>query len=117
VATDAVAILRSEAGRDPYDRELSGLVGELSTRSETFRTRWASHNVRLHDTGFKGFHHPIVGELSLTFETMVLAADPGLMLFVYTAEPGSMSEKALNLLASWAATLDRAESANAQSKA
>ena len=117
VATDAVAILRSEAGRDPYDRELSDLVGELSTRSETFRTRWASHNVRLHDTGFKRFHHPIVGELSLTFETMVLAADPGLMLFVYTAEPGSMSEEALNLLASWAATLDQAESANAQSKA
>jgi hypothetical protein len=65
VATDAVAILRSEAGRDPYDRGLSDLVGELSTRSDTFRTRWAAHNVRFHDTGFKRFHHPVVGDLSL----------------------------------------------------
>ncbi len=108
VATDAVAILRSEAGRDPYDRGLSDLIGELSTRSETFRTRWAAHNVRFHDTGSKRFHHPVVGDLSLTFETMALAADAGLMLFVYTAETGSKSEEALNLLASWAATLDQA---------
>jgi transcriptional regulator with XRE-family HTH domain len=77
VATDAVAILRSEAGRDPYDRDLSELVGELSTRSETFRTRWAAHNVRFHDTGSKRFQHPVVGDLSLTFETMKLAADVG----------------------------------------
>ena len=112
VATDAVAILRSEAGRDPYDRGLSDLVGELSTRSEVFRTRWAAHNVRFHDTGFKRFHHPVVGRLELTFETMELSADRGLTLFVYTAEAGSKSEEALNLLASWAATLDEAERAN-----
>jgi transcriptional regulator with XRE-family HTH domain len=111
VATDAVAVLRSEAGRDPYDRDLSDLVGELSTRGETFRTRWAAHNVRFHDTGSKRFHHPVVGEVGLTFETMALPADPGLTLFVYTAEPGSRSEEALHLLASWAATLDRAERA------
>jgi hypothetical protein len=112
VATDAVAILRSEAGRDPYDRGLSDLVGELSTRSDTFRTRWAAHNVRFHDTGFKRFHHPVVGDLSLTFETMELSADRGLMMFVYTAEVGSKSEEALNLLASWAATLAEAEPAD-----
>ena len=106
VATDAVAVLRSAAGRDPYDRDLSDLVGELSTRSETFRTRWAAHNVRFHDTGSKRFHHPVVGDLELTYETMTLAADPGLMLFVYTAEPGSRSAEAIDLLASWAATLD-----------
>ena len=99
-------ILRAEAGRDPYDRELSDLVGELSTRSELFRTLWAAHNVRTHDTGLKRFHHPLVGELSLTFETMELVADPGLTMFVYTAEPGSKSEEALNLLASWTATPD-----------
>jgi len=104
VATDAVAVLRTEAGRDPYERGLSDLVGELSTRSETFRTRWAAHNVRFHDTGSKRFRHPVVGELSLTYETMQLAADAGLMLFVYTAEPGSKSDEALKLLASWAAT-------------
>ncbi len=106
VATDAVAVLRSEAGRDPYDRDLSDLVGELSTRSETFRTRWAAHNVRFHDSGSKRFHHPVVGDVSLTFETMQLAADEGLMLFVYTAEPGSRSDEALNLLASWTTTPD-----------
>jgi transcriptional regulator with XRE-family HTH domain len=112
VATDAVAVLRSEAGRDPYDRDLSDLVGELSTRSETFRTRWAAHNVRYHDTGSKRFHHPIVGEVNLTYETMHLVADAGLMLFVYTAEPGSKSEAAITLLASWAATPEETEAAN-----
>ena len=117
VATDAVAVLRSEAGRDPYDRDLSDLVGELSTRSESFRTRWAAHNVRFHDTGSKRFHHPVVGDLELTYETMTLAADPGLMLFVYTAEPGSRSAEALDLLASWAATLDPAAAEHATDEA
>jgi transcriptional regulator with XRE-family HTH domain len=106
VATDAVAVLRSEAGRDPYDRDLSDLVGELSTRSETFRTRWAAHNVRFHDAGSKRFRHPVVGDIDLSFETMQLAADPGLMLFVYTAEPGSRSQEALDLLGSWTARSD-----------
>jgi transcriptional regulator with XRE-family HTH domain len=112
VATDAVAVLRSEAGRDPYDRGLTDLIGELSTRSDTFRTRWAAHNVRFHDTGSKRFHHPVVGDLELTFETMQLAADAGLMLFVYTAEVASRSEEALSLLASWAATLDETRPAS-----
>ena len=106
VTNDVVAVLRAEAGRDPYDRELSDLVGELSTRSELFGTLWAAHDVRTHDTGLKRFRHPLVGELSLTFENLELVADPGLTLFVYTAEPGSKSEQALNLLASWAATPD-----------
>lgn len=111
-ANDTVAILRSEAGRDPYDRPLSDLVGELSTRSEEFRTRWAAHNVRLHQTGVKHVHHPVVGDLSLTFEMMELRADTGLTILMYTAEPGSRSEEALNLLGSWAATLDQAEPAS-----
>ena len=109
VANDAVAILRSEAGRSPYDRDLSDLVGELSTQSELFRTRWAAHDVRYHDSGVKRFHHPVVGDLTLSFETMQLTGDSGLTMFVYTAEPGSRSEEALNLLASWTATLDPAE--------
>ena len=107
VASDSVAILRSEAGRDPHDRELSDLVGELSTQSELFRTRWAAHNVRYHDTGSKRFHHPVVGDLTLTYETMTLIGDSGLTMFAYTAEAGSKSEEALNLLASWAATPDQ----------
>ncbi len=109
VATDVVANLRAEAGRDPYDRELSDRVGELSTRSETFRTLWAAHNVRNHDTGVKRFRHPVVGELTVGYEAMELVADPGLTMFVYTAEPGSKSEEALNLLGSWTATLDQEE--------
>lgn len=103
ISADVVAILRAEAGRDPYDRDLSDLVGELSTRSELFRTLWAAHNVRTHDTGIKHVHHPLVGELNLNFEAMEFVADPGLTMFVYTAEPGSRSEEGLNLLASWTA--------------
>jgi hypothetical protein len=104
VADEVVAIVRSEAGRDPYDRGLTELVGELSTQSETFRTKWAAHNVRFHDTGLKRLHHPIVGDLELTYETMELSADHGLTMFAYTAEPGSSSAQNLDLLASWAAT-------------
>jgi transcriptional regulator with XRE-family HTH domain len=103
-ADDTVAVLRAEAGRDPYDRALSDLVGELSTRSDAFRTRWAAHNVRQHITGIKHFHHPIVGELSLTYDRLDLVADHGQTMFTYTAEPGSKSAEALSLLGSWAAT-------------
>jgi hypothetical protein len=116
-AQDTVAILRTEAGRNPHDRALSGLIGELSTRSEIFRTWWAAHNVRFHRTGVKRLHHPAVGDLSLTFEAMDLAADAGLRISAYTAEPGSASEDALNLLASWAATLDQAGTAQAKDRA
>jgi transcriptional regulator with XRE-family HTH domain len=113
-AQDTVALLRTEAGRNPHDKAFSGLIGELSTRSEIFRTWWAAHNVRFHRTGVKRLHHPVVGELSLTFEALDLAADAGLRISAYTAEPGSASEDALNLLASWAATLDQAETAQAK---
>jgi transcriptional regulator with XRE-family HTH domain len=113
VAGECVAILRWAAGRDPDDRELSDLVGELATHSEAFRTRWAAHNVRFHNTGVKLFHHPVVGELSLTFNRLDVTADDGLTIFTYAAEPGSRSEEALKLLGSWAATADLAETAHA----
>jgi transcriptional regulator with XRE-family HTH domain len=115
-ASEVVAVLRSAAGRDPYDRELSDLVGELSTQSEAFRTRWAMHDVRFHINGVKHFHHPVVGELSLNFERLELAADSGLTIFTYTADPGSRHEDALKLLGSWAATLDQAEPARIASE-
>jgi transcriptional regulator with XRE-family HTH domain len=105
-ANDVVAVLRHAAGRDPYDCDLSDLVGELSTQSAEFRTRWAAHNVRFHDTGVKEYHHPLVGDLTLTYNRMDLAADPGQMLMIWTAEPGSKSAEALSLLGSWAATPD-----------
>jgi transcriptional regulator with XRE-family HTH domain len=103
-ANDTVAILRTEAGRDPYDRGLTDLVGELSTRSEEFRTLWAAHNVRQHYTGRKHLHHPVVGDLDLMYEAMDVSADAGLSLLVYTAEAGSATEDALRLLAGWATT-------------
>ena len=116
-AQDTVALLRTEAGRNPHDKALSGLIGELSTRSEIFRTWWAAHNVRFHRTGIKRLHHPVVGDLSLTYEALDLAADAGLRISAYTAEPGSASEDGLNLLASWAATLDQAETSQAAGEA
>jgi len=104
MAHDAVAILRAEAGRSVSDRHLMELVGELSTRSADFRRMWASHDVRAHRSGTKAFHHPVVGLLELDYEALVLPADPGLQLNVYTAAPGSSSADGLQLLASWAAT-------------
>ena len=108
-ASDMVAALRIEAGKNPYDPALSELVGELCTRSEEFATRWASHNVRFHRSGLKDIHHPAVGDLHLSFEAMELPSDPGLSLVVYSAEPGSSADDGLRLLASWAATLERSE--------
>jgi transcriptional regulator with XRE-family HTH domain len=108
-ANTTVALLRTEAGRAPYDRALTELVGELATRSDAFRTRWAAHDVRLHRTGAKQFCHPIVGELSVAFDAMELSADQGLTLTVYTAEPGSASAEKLALLSSWSAPLPQEE--------
>jgi transcriptional regulator with XRE-family HTH domain len=108
-----VGIMRAEAGRDPHDRGLQELVGELSTRSETFRRLWADHNVRTHGAGTKRFNHPVVGELTLAYEELAITAEPGLVLMVYTAEPGSPSADRLRLLASWAATTEAADTAPA----
>jgi transcriptional regulator with XRE-family HTH domain len=108
IANDTVGILRAEAGRDPYDKRLSDLIGELSIRSEEFRVRWAAHNVKLHRTGVKRFHHPVVGQLTLDFESLDLPGDPGQKVLVYSAEPGSPSRQALDLLASWASTPESA---------
>jgi transcriptional regulator with XRE-family HTH domain len=103
-AHTTVALLRTEAGRDPFSKSLTDLIGELSTRSEEFRALWAAHNVRLHRTGLKHFKHPVVGRIDLLFEAMALEADEGLTLTAYTAEPGTPAHDALKLLASWAAT-------------
>ncbi|MER7394009.1 helix-turn-helix transcriptional regulator [Streptomyces sp. NPDC000151] len=99
-----VSLLRTEAGRAPGDAELTGLIGELVTRSDEFRTAWAKHNVRLHHTGRKPFRHPVIGEITLDFDAMELPAQPGLTLTAYSAEPGTPEHDALRLLASWAAT-------------
>lgn len=98
-----VAIMRAEAGRDPHDRGLQNLVGELSTQSGTFRTLWGAHDVRSHGSGTKRFLHPEVGELVLAYEELAITAEPGLVMMIYTAEPGSPSAERLRLLASLAA--------------
>lgn len=105
-ANTTVALLRTEAGRDPYDKDLRELVGELSTVSEEFRTRWAVHDVRIHRTGIKQFRPAAVGALDLVYHSVVLPTeDRGeLHLTAYTAEPGTPAEDGLKLLASWAAT-------------
>ncbi len=104
-ATQTVALLRAEAGRSPRNRRLSDLVGELSTRSEAFRTLWAAHDVREHSTGVKKIVHPVVGSLDLDYEALQLSSERGLQLIAYSARPGSPTADALRLLTSWAATL------------
>jgi transcriptional regulator with XRE-family HTH domain len=104
VARDTAAALQIEAGRDPYNRRLTDLVGELSTRSEPFRTWWATHNVRLHNSATKQIRHPVVGDIEVTGEALSVPADPGLTIIAYTVEPASPSSEALRVLASWAAT-------------
>lgn len=101
IADDVVGLLRTEAGRDPYDKRLTDLIGELSTRSDDFRVRWAAHPVNLHRAGVKRFRHPLVGDLTLDFERVELPGDPGQKLLLYSAEPGSPSRERLDLLASW----------------
>jgi hypothetical protein len=91
-------------GRDPYDKSLANLVGELSTRSDEFRVRWGAHDVQLHRTGLKHIRHPIAGELHLSYEVMELLADPGLALVAFSAEAGSPDDDALRFVASWATT-------------
>jgi hypothetical protein len=103
VARDSAAAMRIEAGRNPYDRALTDLVGELTTRSAEFATWWAAHNVKVHTTATKTLHHPVVGDLELTGEALHLPGDPGLIIITYTVEPNSASAHALDFLASWSA--------------
>jgi transcriptional regulator with XRE-family HTH domain len=103
VARDCVAALRIEAGRNPHDRGLTDLVGELSTRSEPFRQWWATHNVRLHTSATKLMRHPVVGDIEVTGEALSVIADDGLTIITYTVEPASKSSQALKLLSSWGA--------------
>ena len=102
----SVANLRTAAGKTPHDKALHDLVGELSTRSEEFRHRWGGHNVRTHGSGVKHFHHHVVGDLALAYESLDLRGEPDLTLTIYTAEPDSPTAHALTLLASWTATQD-----------
>ncbi|GAA1204391.1 helix-turn-helix transcriptional regulator [Prauserella alba] len=98
-ADTAVALLHTEVGRDPSNEELTELVGELSTRSQQFRTLWAKHDVRLHQSGYKDFRHPAVGDLRLSIDALELPAQRGLTLTAYSAEPNTPSEGKMRRLA------------------
>jgi transcriptional regulator with XRE-family HTH domain len=111
-----VANLRTAAGKDPHDKSLHDLVGELSTRSDDFRRRWGAHNVRTHGTGTKNFHHGVVGDLTLAYESMDLRAESDLTLTIYAAEPESPTAHALTLLASWATTIEADSGRPAQAR-
>jgi transcriptional regulator with XRE-family HTH domain len=104
IAAQAVGSLRAEAGRDPHDRALTQLVGELSVGSQAFRERWAGHDVTYYRSGVQPFRHPVAGDLDLDYDALEIPADPGQTIVAYSAAPGSPSAQALGLLASWAAT-------------
>ncbi|WP_233257210.1 hypothetical protein [Promicromonospora sp. AC04] len=103
-AREAVSVLRLLAGQDPTDRALTALVGELATRSPDFRTWWGGHTVRTHNTGTKRINHPVVGEMTLAFETLTIPSNSGIVVATYLAEPGTPSADALDLLRSWTAS-------------
>ncbi|WP_329121728.1 helix-turn-helix transcriptional regulator [Streptomyces sp. NBC_01465] len=103
VAAETVAYLRLDAGRHPDDKQLAALVGELSLKSEEFRRLWADHLVKEKTYGVKRVQHPLVGELSLPYESLTVHGDPDQVLVVYTPEPGSPTAERVGLLASWAA--------------
>lgn len=105
---DISAVLRSEAGANPHDKELIELIGELSTRSEEFRRRWAAHDVRFHRPGRRRLVHPVVGVLDLDFEAMVFPAHPGLTMLAYTTPAGTPTADSLRMLASLAITAEKA---------
>lgn len=114
VAADTAAMLRLDAGRHPDDPALSALVGDLSIRSEEFRRFWSDNKVHRRTTGTKDYHHPLVGDLTVTYQALTPADDPDQILFIYNTEPGSPSETAMRLLARWNAPTAGTTSAEAQ---
>lgn len=103
-ADSLVASFRNAAGKNPHDRALTDLIGELVTRSDEFRTRWAAHDVRPHRSGTKRIRHPAVGDLEFTYEGMEIPNTDGWMLYAYTTEPGSPTEERIALLGSLVVT-------------
>jgi hypothetical protein len=98
------AMIRFEAGRDPLNRDLTALIGELSTRSPQFRENWAEQDVHEHRTGRKTYRHPELGAIDVSYDVFEMPGEPGLSICTYTAEEGTPSADKLALLASWAAT-------------
>lgn len=116
-AKETVAYLRLNVGKYPEDSELNNLIDELSVKSEEFRQWWANHHVEEKTYGRKEFDNPLVGPLTLDFETMRTSGDPGQVLVIYTAEAGSSSESRLRLLGSWRSEYSGAEASSGGHKA
>lgn len=114
-ADDIVATLRTYAGQNPHDRGLTDLIGELVTRSDTFRSRWSKHNVRHHRTGIKRIHHPVVGDLEFSYQAMDLPSNPEWFMFAFTTEAGSSTEERMKLPGSLAVTEKDAGAARSRS--
>jgi transcriptional regulator with XRE-family HTH domain len=104
LARSVISYIRMEAARNPDDPRLAELIGELSIRDREFRQWWAGHDVAFKRRGARTYNHPVVGEITLEWDTLTSDAEPDQQLIVYTAEPGSTSEQALRILASWAAS-------------
>jgi transcriptional regulator with XRE-family HTH domain len=103
-ARSSVGALRTAAAQHPDDKPLMNLIGELSMRSDQFRTWWAAQDVYVHRHGTKRFRHPAIGELELAYEGLELSGNETLTIVTYSAEPGTPSGDGLQLLAAWAAT-------------
>ncbi|PBC71468.1 transcriptional regulator with XRE-family HTH domain [Streptomyces sp. TLI_235] len=103
-ARENVAYLHLQAGRSPDDPLLAALIGELSMKSPDFRRWWAEHPVQDKTSGSKRFHHPLVGDLELAYDTLRAADDPDQALITYTADPGTPSHDALRMLLAWTAS-------------
>ncbi|KUM83153.1 MULTISPECIES: helix-turn-helix domain-containing protein [Streptomyces] len=99
----AIAQLRMESARYPDDQPLTALVEELSARDAQFRQWWTEHDVAMRGQGVKKLRHPVVGELTLDWNTLTCGTDPDQHIIVWNAEPGTPSHDGLRLLASWAA--------------
>ncbi|MFC9835334.1 transcriptional regulator [Rhodococcus sp. NPDC127530] len=103
-ADDIVANLRTYAGRNPLDKGLTDLIGELVTRSDDFRIRWSASKARFHRSGVERIHHPEIGELEFAYEAMELLHSSGWTMFAYTTESESPTEESVKLLGSLTAT-------------
>ncbi|MGX7670397.1 helix-turn-helix transcriptional regulator [Plantactinospora sp. DSM 117369] len=103
-ALDYIGMMRAAVATDPTHPRATAIVGELSIRSAEFRRLWAQHDVRESVSGTKTFRVPEVGDIVLDWDTYPLPGNPGPVMLVFTAAPGSADADRLQLLASLHAT-------------
>jgi MmyB-like transcription regulator ligand binding domain len=84
-----------------WERVARNIVGSLRVEAAKHPVLWGAQEVYVFREGLKRLRHPVVGDLELEHETLVLPDEGGLQVAMYGALPGSPSEDALRLLASW----------------